>query len=55
MSKVSRGPSKAQKDAEKYFAKNPESSAAELAKRFGVALSTIYRADWFKRAKEATK
>ena len=35
--------------AEKFFVKNPHAKAKELAKKFGVAPSTIYRAPWFKK------
>lgn len=47
--KVARGPSAASVDAGKYLSKNPGASAGELAKRFKIAVSTVRRADWWKK------
>lgn len=39
--------------AERYLAAHPETPAADLAKKFKIALTTVYRAPWWKnRAKE---
>ncbi len=51
---MTRGPSKAAQDAEKHLAKNPETKAADLARKFGIDVSTVMRAPWWKtRAKVA--
>lgn len=44
-----RGLSAASKDAAKFLEKHPETTAAELAKRFRIALTTVYRAPWWKK------
>lgn len=49
MTKALRGKSKAMQDAQAFFAKNPQTTAQELAKQFGLHLITIYRSDWWKR------
>lgn len=46
--KNKRGPSEASKAAERYLGRNPGTPAADLAKKFKVALTTIYRAPWWK-------
>jgi len=41
--------------AERYLKSNPETPAAALAKKFKIALTTVYRAPWWKANKESTK
>lgn len=48
MTKVKRGPSKASKDAARYLLKHPGTTAQELAEKFGINVTTIYRATWWK-------
>lgn len=48
MTKVQRGLSTASKKAATYLQKHPDATAKELAKKFGVSLTTIYRAPWWK-------
>lgn len=48
-----RGKSQAVKDAMAHLAANPTATAEFLAVKFGLNITTIYRADWWKnRAKE---
>lgn len=51
---MARGPSKACAKAGEYHAKHPEMPLPELAKKFGIDLSTIYRSNWWKAAKSKT-
>lgn len=48
MTKVQRGPSKASKDASKYLQKHPNATAQELSAKFGINVTTVYRATWWK-------
>jgi hypothetical protein len=48
--KKGRGPSAATKQAERYLLKNMPVSAKDLAARFKIDVSTIYRATWWKAA-----
>ena len=43
-----RGPSTATKQAQAYLKKNPMAEGAFLARKFGLNLSTVYRAAWWK-------
>lgn len=53
---MGRGQSKAVIDAGKWFAKNPEARAAEIAAKFGIDVSTVTRSEWWKtRAKPSDK
>lgn len=48
-----RGLSAASKAAGQYLEKHPDASPADLAKKFKIALTTVYRAPWWKaRLKE---
>ena len=47
-----RGPSSGSKRAAKYFAEHPDATAKELAKKFAIDLTTIYRATWWQAAKK---
>lgn len=49
-----RGPSAASKQAERYLKKNPTASAKDLAIRFKIDISTVYRAPWWRAAQQAT-
>lgn len=46
---IRRGLSAASKDAAKFLEKHPDTTAAELAKRFRIAITTVYRAPWWKK------
>lgn len=46
--KTTRGPSTATKQAQAYLKKHPEVEGGFLARKFGLSVSTIYRADWWK-------
>lgn len=48
MTIVHRGPSAASKKAAKYLSKHPNTTAQELAEKFGVNVTTIYRSAWWK-------
>lgn len=50
-----RGQSSAAKSAERYLANHPETQAADLAKKFKIALTTVYRAPWWKNRPQVTK
>jgi DNA-binding MarR family transcriptional regulator len=50
-----RGPSEAVKSAKRYLAANPDITGSELAHKFKIDLSTIYRSSWWKTRKESTK
>lgn len=41
--------------AERYLKANPETPAADLAKKFKIALTTVYRAPWWKNRAEVAK
>lgn len=46
-----RGPSNAMQEAEKFFAENGHITGKELAERFKIDQSTIYKAGWWIAAK----
>lgn len=48
-----RGPSPAQVAAGKHLAKHPEASAKELSTKFKIAVTTVYRAAWWKEREAA--
>lgn len=48
--KKGRGPSDANKRAERFYMLHPGMSAKELSKKFKIDLSTIYRAPWWKKS-----
>lgn len=51
--KVKRGLSAASKAAARHLERNPDASADDLAKKFKIAITTVYRAPWWKaRLKE---
>lgn len=50
--KNKRGPSQSVKDAKAFLLAAPDTSAQFLAIKFGINLSTIYRSDWWKEAKQ---
>jgi hypothetical protein len=43
-----RGRSQAALKAEAYARKNPDITAEDLAKKFGLNPATVYRSDWWK-------
>jgi len=49
--KKKRGPSSASERAKNYFKQHPETSGPELAKRFKIDVTTVYRAKWWKEAR----
>lgn len=52
---MSRGPTKAVKKAAAHVGKHPNITAAEVAKKFGLDVSTVYRAEWWKNRTAAQK
>lgn len=42
-----RGASSASKAAGKYLEKHPDATAKEMAKKFKIDLSTVYRSEWW--------
>lgn len=55
MTKVQRGQSKATKEAMLYWAKNPEKTAQDVSAKFGINVTTIYRARSRKNTVSAQK
>jgi DNA-binding MurR/RpiR family transcriptional regulator len=52
---MTRGLSQAATKAANYARKNPDITAAELAKKFGLNQSTVYRSDWWKNRRTPAK
>lgn len=50
-----RGLSAASKAAGQYLDKHPDTSPADLAKKFKIALTTVYRSPWWKKRNEQGK
>lgn len=48
-----RGPSSASKAAERYLSKYPATPAKELAARFKIDITTVYRSSWWQQRKPA--
>lgn len=45
---MARGPSQAALKAKAYAQKHPELNAEQLAKKFGINPTTVYRSDWWR-------
>lgn len=45
--KATRGPSAKSKKAQAYLLKHPAATALELAKKFKISHTTVYRAPWW--------
>lgn len=48
MTIVHRGPSTASKKAARYLSTHPTATARQLAVKFGLNITTIYRSAWWK-------